>query len=61
MGEAGGWKREWRKGYQDSQYIFLIYNTIQFVRIVEMALVQRNSCFGKKAILRLTTTEMGSP
>ena len=50
------------KGYQDNQYIFLISNTKQYDRIIEMALVQGNSCFGnKKVILRLTTTEMGSP
>ena len=47
-GEVGGWEREWGKGYQDSQYIFLISNTIPYDRIVEMALVQGNSCFGKK-------------
>ena len=50
-GGGSGWEREWQKGYQDSQYIFFISNIIQYDRIVEMALVQGHSCFGKKAYI----------
>ena len=47
---GGRWLgRSWGKGYQDSQCIFLISNTIQHV-IVEMTLVQGNSVLQEKRL-----------